>query len=86
VNLPTPSRNALPRCGARFTSTNQRIEGIGATLDEFEYTPDDNQTADADTGLSLFTAAWAPTRIGARTGGRPGHSISGAAGRELRQT
>jgi uncharacterized protein (TIGR03435 family) len=38
VNLPALPADAPPRCGARFTrgsaSTNQRIEGIGATLDE----------------------------------------------------
>jgi uncharacterized protein (TIGR03435 family) len=39
VNAPTPDPNALPRCGARsargtLAPTNQRVEGIGATLDE----------------------------------------------------
>ena len=39
VNAPAPDPNALPRCGARSArgtlgSSNQRIEGIGATLDE----------------------------------------------------
>lgn len=36
VNVPAPDPNALPRCGARFTrgTLGQRIEGIGATLDE----------------------------------------------------
>jgi uncharacterized protein (TIGR03435 family) len=84
VNLPTPDPNALPRCGARFAraTLGQRIEGVGATLDdlaqrlsapaqrivvdrtrlegpfdfELEFTPDNNQTAGADTGLPLFTA------------------------------
>ena len=87
VNMPTPDPNALPRCGARgargtLSPAHQRIEGIGATLDELaqrlsaparrivvnrttldglfdfelEFTPDNNQTADADTGLALFTA------------------------------
>ena len=87
VNTPTPDPNALPRCGARgargtLSPAHQRIEGVGATLDELaqrlsaparrivvnrtaldglfdfelEFTPDDNQTADADTGLALFTA------------------------------
>jgi len=33
---PAPNANALPRCGARFTrgTLGQRIEGIGATIDE----------------------------------------------------
>ncbi len=87
VNVPTPDPNALPRCGARgargtISPAHQRIEGIGATLDELaqrlaaparrivvnrtnlqgffdfevELTPDNNQAADADTGLVLFTA------------------------------
>ena len=87
VNTPTPDPNAIPRCGARsargtLAAANQRIEGIGATLDELaqrlsaparrivvnrttleglfdfelEFTPDNNQTGDADTGLALFTA------------------------------
>ena len=39
VNAPAPDPNALPRCGARsargtLAPSNQRIEGIGATLDE----------------------------------------------------
>jgi uncharacterized protein (TIGR03435 family) len=39
VNAPASDPNALPRCGARsargtLAPTNQRIEGIGATLDE----------------------------------------------------
>jgi len=39
VNAPAPDANALPRCGARSARgtlgpTHQRIEGIGATLDE----------------------------------------------------
>ena len=39
VNAPAPDPNALPRCGARSARgtqapTNQRIEGLGATLDE----------------------------------------------------
>ena len=39
MNVPTPDPNALPRCGARgargtISPAHQRIEGIGATLDE----------------------------------------------------
>jgi uncharacterized protein (TIGR03435 family) len=36
VNVPAPAADALPRCGARFAraTSGQRIEGIGATLDE----------------------------------------------------
>jgi uncharacterized protein (TIGR03435 family) len=39
VNTPTPDPNAPPRCGARAARgtggpTNQRIEGVGATLDD----------------------------------------------------
>ena len=36
VNVPEPSPDALPRCGARFARSGlgQKIEGIGATLDE----------------------------------------------------
>jgi uncharacterized protein (TIGR03435 family) len=84
VNVPAPSADARPRCGARFarSTVGQKIEGIGATLDELaqrlsgpaqrivvnrtrlkgvfdyelEFTPDNNQTAGADTGLALFTA------------------------------
>jgi uncharacterized protein (TIGR03435 family) len=36
VNVPAPDPNAPPRCGARFTrgTLGQKIEGVGATLDE----------------------------------------------------
>jgi uncharacterized protein (TIGR03435 family) len=39
VNPPAPDPNALPRCGARsargtLAPDNQRIEGVGATLDD----------------------------------------------------